>query len=50
VPLAELRLVLDAQITQEDHGETIIDPDDRFSWAQRLRDFVNGTEVAGKPL
>ncbi|MEI9975293.1 MAG: hypothetical protein WDO73_26460 [Ignavibacteriota bacterium] len=50
VPLAELRLVLDTQITQEDHGETIIDPAERFLWAQKLRDFINGTELAGRSI
>jgi hypothetical protein len=50
VPLSELRLVLDTQITQEDHGETIIDPGERFSWAQRIRGFIAGTEVAGRPI
>jgi hypothetical protein len=50
VPLSELRLVLDTQITQEDHGETIIDPGERFSWAQRIRGFIDGIEVASTPI
>lgn len=50
VPSSELRLVLDTQITQEDHGETIIGPAERFSWAQRLRDFINGAEVGGRSI
>jgi hypothetical protein len=50
VPLSELRLILDSQITQEDHGETIIEPGERLTWASRLRDFIDGLEVAGKAI
>ena len=45
VPLQQLRLILDSQITQSDHSETILDPTDRHHLAGLLRDFVNGAEV-----
>ena len=32
VPLAQLRLILDTQITQGDHSETILDPADVAIW------------------
>lgn len=47
VPLNQLRLILDSQITQADHSETILDPVDRHHLAGLLRDFVNGVEVTG---
>ena len=50
VPLQHLRLILDSQITQSDHSETILDPADRHHLAGLLRDFVNGAEVNGIQL
>lgn len=50
VPLAQLRLILDTQITQGDHAETILDPADRHHLGDLLRDFVNGIEVQGARL
>jgi hypothetical protein len=50
VPLCELRLILDSQITQEDHSETIIEPEERLAWAARVRDFVDGIEIVGKAI
>jgi len=50
VPLEQLRLILDSQITQSDHSETILDPADRHHLAGLLRDFVNGAEVNGIQL
>lgn len=47
VPLHQLRLILDSQITQADHSETILDPADRHHFAGLLRDFVDGVEVTG---
>ncbi len=46
-PLGRLRLILDTQITQDDHAETILDPADRHQLASLVRDFVNGAEVNG---
>ncbi|MBN8603429.1 MAG: hypothetical protein J0M26_20505, partial [Planctomycetes bacterium] len=45
VPLHQLRLILDSQITQADHSETILEPADRHHFAGLLRDFVNGVKV-----
>jgi len=50
VPLQQLRLILDSQITQSDHSETILDPADRHHLAGLLRDFVNGAEVNSAKL
>lgn len=47
VPLHQVRLILDSQITQGDHSETILDPAERHHLAGLLRDFVNGVEVTG---
>ncbi len=46
VPLAELRLVLDTQITQGDHSQTILEPADRHYLACVLQDFLDGMEVS----
>lgn len=50
VPLADLRLVLDAYITGENHADTILDPDEREGLVRRMRDFLNGAEIFGQPL
>jgi hypothetical protein len=50
VPLAELFLVLDSQITQEDHSETIIEPKERFSLIEKLRNFLDGADIHGQML
>jgi hypothetical protein len=50
VPLNEVRLVLDTQITQEDHEETIIDPGERYELLKALRDLLDGAEVYGQVL
>ena len=50
VPFQQLRLILDSQITQSDHSETILDPADRHHLAGLLRDFVNGAQVNGVQL
>lgn len=50
VRLQQLRLILDSQITQSDHSETILDPADRHHLAGLLRDFVSGAEVNGVQL
>jgi hypothetical protein len=50
VPFQQLRLILDTQITQGDHAETILDPADRHHLAGLLRDFVNGVDVNGARL
>lgn len=46
-PPSSLRLILDSQITQDDHSETIIEPDQRFEWYSNLRDFFNGMNCYG---
>lgn len=50
VPLSELRLILDTQITQEDHAETILEPDEREPLMRQMRDFINGAEVFKQPI
>lgn len=50
VPLQQLRLILGSQITQRDHSETILDPEDRHHLDGLLRDFVNGADVNGVKL
>ena len=50
VPLQQLRLILDSQITQSDHSETILEPADRHHCAGLLRDFINGVDVSGIQL
>lgn len=50
VPLGEVRLVLDSQVAPEEHGETIIEPDERNVLLGQLRSFLDGIEVYGKPL
>ena len=48
--MGRIRLILDSQITQEDHDETIINPDDRDRWHEALRDFLDKMEVYGNPI
>jgi hypothetical protein len=50
VPLGQIRLILDSQITQDDHGDTIINPDERFRATGVVRDFVNGADIFGQKL
>lgn len=50
VPFSELRLILDSQITQEDHSETIIKPAERERVMRSVRDFINGAEIFGYEL
>jgi hypothetical protein len=45
VPYVELRLVLDTQITQADHSQTILEPADRNYLASALQDLLDGMEV-----
>jgi hypothetical protein len=50
VPINELRLILDTQITQEDHSGTIIDPVEREELTRQLRSFVDGAPAYGQTL
>ncbi len=50
VLLGELRLILTSEITQEEHSETIIEPNDREEFTRRLRGFVDGADVSGTDL
>lgn len=50
VSLAELFLVVDAQITQEDHGETIIDPTERYEITSQVRNFINRCDIYNQEL
>jgi hypothetical protein len=50
VPLSELRLIFDTQITQEDHAETILEPHERERLMRLMRDFINGAEIYGQPI
>jgi hypothetical protein len=50
VPMSQLRLVLDTQITKTDHSETILEPEERHRFAHYLRDFLDDLEVYGKQV
>ncbi|MGI0086043.1 MAG: hypothetical protein ACREBQ_13270, partial [Nitrososphaerales archaeon] len=50
VPLDEIRLILDTQITQEEHSETLIDPPERQELTRRLRSFIDGATAYGQTL
>ena len=50
VPLGQLRLILDTQITKTDHAETIIEPNERQQLAQHLRDFMDGCDAYGRKI
>jgi len=50
VPLSQLRLILDSQITKTDHAETIIEPGERQQLAQDLRDFIDGCDAYGRKI
>jgi hypothetical protein len=50
VPLSQLRLILDSQITQTDHSETIIEPGERQQLAQDLHDFIDGCDAYGQQI
>jgi hypothetical protein len=50
VPIDELRLILDTQITQEDHSDTIIGPAEREELTRQLRSFVDGAGAYGQTL
>ena len=50
LPLSEIRLILDSQITREDHAETILEPPERQELTHRVRSFVNGVDLYGQPL
>jgi len=50
VPCGEVRLLLDSQITGEDHADTILEPRERFEFAIKVRNFIHGIDVFGKTL
>jgi hypothetical protein len=50
LPLNELRLILDSQITQEDHSETIVEPREREVFMSRMRDLIHGADLYGHQL
>jgi hypothetical protein len=50
VPLSELKLIFDTQITQEEHAETILEPHERERLMRLMRDFLNGAEIYGQPI
>ena len=50
LPLSELRLILDSQITQQDHSETIVDPDQREIFMQHMRKLIDGADAFGQRL
>lgn len=47
IELSTLRLILDSQITQEDHSETIVSPEDREVFMNRMRELANGADIYG---
>lgn len=50
VSLDELKLILDSQITQEDHAETILSPIEREPVMREMRNFINGAEIFKKAI
>lgn len=50
LPLSELRLILDTSSTQAEHRESIMEPHERFSLIEALRDFSNGADIFGHSL
>jgi hypothetical protein len=50
VPMEEIHLILGSRNTLEDHGETIISPEERESLTRRLRDSIEGIEIFGQTL
>lgn len=50
LPLANLRLILDTQITGEEHRETILDPGIRDDWYDRVWSAVDGADLNGVVL
>jgi hypothetical protein len=50
VPLNKLRLILETQIMQESHRETILEPDVREGFYKTLRDFLDGMNAYGKVI
>ena len=47
VPLARIRLVLNTDITTNEHRETIIAPDERWRLQEKVRRHLDGLDVAG---
>lgn len=50
IPLNLVRMILDVQITQEQHRETIIKPEDRVELMNELRSFLHGMDAYGKQV
>lgn len=50
LPAEEVRLVLDTQITREEHSDTILEPGERARLVRQMRDFIDGADIHGKPL
>jgi hypothetical protein len=50
VPLSELRLILDSQITGDEHRETILEPTERADWMFKMREFIDGVDAFGCTL
>ncbi len=50
IPLNRVRLILDAQITQEEHRETIIEPEGRVELMNEIGSFLHGMNAYGKQV
>ena len=50
VNLCHVWLILDTQITGEQHRETILSTDTRMMWFDQIRGAIDGAEVHGAPL
>jgi hypothetical protein len=50
VPLDELRLIVDAQLTGADHSETIIEPNERQELLGQVRDILHAMEAHGRQI
>lgn len=50
VPMSQVRLILDTQLTGGDHTETIIEPEERCRLARHVRDFLHGLHAYGRMI
>lgn len=50
VPMDQIRLILDTQLTGADHAETIIDPEERHRLSGRVRDLLHGMDAHGHQI
>ncbi len=50
IPMAELRLIVGSQNTHEEHGDTILEPSERWEWMRKMRNFIDGAAIQHQHL